>query len=123
MSGLDAAGVVGLALFPEGLRHPFALGDPLLGPDDYQGAVMRSPTSATIAAMFEALGATTNDDEPDPSTHTGVESSYLLDPPGTATGNVTFFPKVNSLVINADVWAGLTARPTGDPHRCGRRHA
>ena len=108
MSGLDAADVVGLALFPEGFRHPFAYGDPLLGPDDYAGAVMRAPTSATTAAMFEALGATTNDDEFDPATHTGVESSYLLGPPGTATGNVTFFPKVNSLVVNADVWAELT---------------
>ena len=28
--------------------------------------------------MFEALGATINDDEPDPAIHAGVESSYLL---------------------------------------------
>ena len=108
MSGLDAAGVVGLALFPEGFRHPFAYGDPLLGPDDYTGAVMRAPTSATTAAMFEALGATTNDEGFDPATHTGAESSYLLDPPGTATGNVTFFPKVNSLVVNEQAWDGLS---------------
>jgi TRAP-type C4-dicarboxylate transport system substrate-binding protein len=108
MSGLDAAGVVGLALFPEGFRHPFAFGDPLLGPDDYAGAVMRAPTSATVAATLEALGATTNDDEPDPATHSGLESSYLADPPGTATGNVTFFPKVNSLVVNEQAWAGLS---------------
>ena len=33
----------------------------------------------------------------------------MFAPPGTATGNVTFFPKVNSLVINDDVWAGLSA--------------
>jgi Bacterial extracellular solute-binding protein, family 7 len=92
VSGLDAAGVVGLALFPEGLRHPFASGDPLFGPDDYEGAVMRAPTSATTTAMFEALGATTNDDF-DPATHTGAESPYWVDPPGTATGNVTFYPK------------------------------
>ena len=118
MSGLDEAGVVGLALFPEGLRHPFALSATRCSvPPTIQGAVMRAPTSATTAAMFEALGATTNDDEPDPSTHAGVESSYLLAPPGTATGNVTFFPKVNSLVINADVWAGLTRGAAGDPHR------
>ena len=117
MSGLDAADVVGLALFPEGFRHPFAFGDPLLGPDDYAGAVMRAPTSATTAAMFEALGATTNDDEPDPATHTGMESSYLLGPPGTATGNVTFFPKVNSLVVN-DADVGRVERGSaGDPDR------
>jgi TRAP-type C4-dicarboxylate transport system substrate-binding protein len=107
MSGLDAAGVVGLALFPEGFRHPFAYGDPLFGPDDYEGAVMRAPTSATVAAMFEALGATTTDDPYDSATQTGAESSHWVDLPGTATGNVTFFPKVNSLVVNAAVWAGL----------------
>ncbi len=32
MSGLDEAGVVGLALVPEGLRHPFGYERPLLGP-------------------------------------------------------------------------------------------
>jgi TRAP-type C4-dicarboxylate transport system substrate-binding protein len=120
MSGLDAAGVVGLALFPEGLRHPFstlifdengdvAFGDPLLGPDDYQGAVMGWITSAQTAVMFDALGVTRFDDSMDPATLVGRESNYFFAPPGTATGNVTFFPKVNSLVINADVWAGLTA--------------
>jgi TRAP-type C4-dicarboxylate transport system substrate-binding protein len=109
MAGLDVAGVVGIALFPEGFRHPFAFNDALLGPDDYQGAVMRAPSSATTTAMFAALGATTNDDAPNPETHTALESSFLFDPPGTATGNVTFFPKVNSLVVNADVWATLSA--------------
>ena len=109
MAGLDAAGVVGLALFPEGFRHPFSFGDPLFGPDDYDGAVMRAPASANTTAMFAALGATTNDDSPDPTVHTALESTFLFDPPGTATGNVTFFPKVNSLVVNADVWAGLDA--------------
>jgi len=120
MSGLDAAGVVGLGLFPEGLRHPFsalivddsgelAYGDPLLSPADYQGAVLGWITSAQTAAMFEALGVTRFDDETDPTLLVGRESSYQFAPPGTATGNVTFFPKVNSLVINADVWAGLSA--------------
>ena len=109
MAGLDAAGVDGLALFPEGFRHPFSFGDPLFGPGDYDGAVMRAPTSANTTAMFAALGASTNDNSPDPEVHTGIESSFLFDPPGTATGNVTFFPKVNSLVVNSEVWAGLTA--------------
>ncbi len=58
MSGLDKAGVVGLALFPEGLRHPFGLKKPLLGPDDYDGQAIRTPTSKTTAAVFAALGAT-----------------------------------------------------------------
>lgn len=109
MAGLAAANVVGVALFPEGFRHPFAYGDPLFGPDDYAGAVMRAPASANTTAMFAALGASTNDNSPDSEVHTALESTFLFDPPGTATGNVTFFPKVNSLVVNADVWTGLTA--------------
>ena len=40
MAGLDAAGVVGLALVPESLRHPFGFDHPLFGPDDYAGVVM-----------------------------------------------------------------------------------
>ena len=107
MSGLDKADVVGIALFPEGMRHPFGLKKPLFGPADYAGEKIRSATSKTVAAVFDTLGASVNDDEADPRTHAAMESSYLLFPGGTATGNVTFFPKVNSLVANADVYADL----------------
>ena len=107
MSGLDEANVVGIALFPEGMRHPFGLRKPLLGPGDYAGQTIRSPTSETTAALFEALGAGVNDDEPDEQVHAGMDSSYLQNPGGTATGNVTFYPKVNSLVANSDVYDEL----------------
>ena len=100
LSGLGEAGVEGIALFPEGLRHPFGYEKPLVRPEDYQGKAIRTPTSRTTSAVFAALGATANDDEADPSTHAGLESSYALDPGGTAAGNVTFYPKVNSLVID-----------------------
>ncbi len=100
LSGLDRAGVVGLALMPEGLRHPFGLQAPLMGPEDYAGGTIRAATSKTVGHMFETLGAKTDDADSDASIHRGMESSYALEPPGVATGNVTFFPKVNSLVIN-----------------------
>lgn len=108
MAGLEQVGVVGLAIFPEGLRHPFAFDSPLLGPEDYQGATLRVPTSATAEAMFRSLGATTNDAEPDRSEHAGMESGLVLQPGGTATGNVTFYPKANVLVANAGRYAGLS---------------
>ena len=57
MSGLGKASVTGIALFPEGLRHPFGLKRPLRGPDDYEGVTIRTPTSKTTAAVFEAMGA------------------------------------------------------------------
>lgn len=107
MSGLGEAGVVGLALFPEGMRHPFGLKQPLLGPDGYKGKAIRTPTSRTVASVYRALGARVDDEEPNKDIHAAMESSYRLDPSGTATGNVTFFPKVNSLVANADVYEGL----------------
>ena len=109
MTGLPDAGVEGLALYPEGLRHPFAYTKPLRGAHDYAGASIRAAFSKTSYAMLEALGATPVDDEPDPTTQLGAESSYRLTPAGTATGNVTFFPKVNALVINADTRANLSA--------------
>jgi hypothetical protein len=107
LSGLDRAGLVGLALLPEGLRHPFGFEAPLVGPDDYEGKSIRTPTSNTTRALFAAFGATVTDDPPNPGTQAGMESSYLLNPTGTATGNITFYPKANALVVNGDVFADL----------------
>lgn len=110
LSGLGAAGVTGLSLFPGGLRHPFGVTEPLMGPEDYAGRSIRSPTSATVAALFEALGATTNDDEPfDAERSDGMESGYLESPDvAFATGNVTFFPKVLVLVVNTELLRELS---------------
>ena len=58
--------------------------------------------------MYAALGASTTDDEPDPGRQIGVDSEFLLNPAGTAAGNVTFYPKVNVLVAGTDVWGSLT---------------
>ncbi len=108
MSGLSAAGVSGLALFPESLRHPFGLSEPLFGPADYAGQSVRAPTSATVSSMFAAWGAQTNDHEIDRNEHAGMESSYDWASNFVATGNVTYFPKVDVLVINNDVLAELS---------------
>jgi TRAP-type C4-dicarboxylate transport system substrate-binding protein len=102
VSGLPAVGVSALTLLPEGLRHPFGFDGVLGGPADYRGGVVRSPYSRTTEAMFQALGATPSDDDADPTTMVGAESSYRLSPAGEATGNVTFYPKVNVLVIADD---------------------
>jgi TRAP-type C4-dicarboxylate transport system substrate-binding protein len=103
MAGLDEAGVVGLAMFPEGMRHPFGFRAPLRGPDDYAGQVIRTPTSETVSAMFAALGARTDDLEPDAGVQAGMESAYELEPAGTATGNVTFYPKADVLAVSPDL--------------------
>jgi TRAP-type C4-dicarboxylate transport system substrate-binding protein len=110
LAELDTVGVVGLALLPSGLRHPFGPADrPLLRAADYEGARIRSPKSDTSRLIFEALGAVPNfDPEWSFESQTAVESGYGYSTSGSSVGNVTFFPKVNVLVINASSFEGLT---------------
>lgn len=109
LSGLEEIGLVGLALLPEGLRHPFGFGQPLMGVDDYAGGAIRAPSSATTAAIIESLGGIVVEGSIDPETQIGMESSYPFGEPGSvATGNVVFFPKVNTLVMNAEAFERLT---------------
>lgn len=119
LSGLSEIGITGLALVPEGLRQLFSFADPILTPSDLEGVTVRAPTSDTTYALFEALGATA-DDLPgdlfaqgvDAGTVAAAESSFQLAGTlphiATATGNLVLFPKVNSLVINAESFVALS---------------
>jgi TRAP-type C4-dicarboxylate transport system substrate-binding protein len=55
---LHLAGVRGLALLPGGVRRPFGITEPLLGPDTWQGKVIRTHASLTGESSIRALGAT-----------------------------------------------------------------
>jgi TRAP-type C4-dicarboxylate transport system substrate-binding protein len=103
LAGLPAAGVVGLDLFPDGLRHPFGFDEPLLGAEDYSAETIRTPRSDTVTRLFAAFGATTTDARADSSNQRGVESDFAGARAQVATGNVTFFPKTNVLALDADV--------------------
>ena len=107
MSGVADLGLVGVSMWPEGLRHPFGFDAPLTRAGDYDGQVVRSPLSSTISDVFSALGASTSAAEPNAETMAGLQGEFRLQPSGTATGNVTFFPKVNMLYANAETYAGL----------------
>lgn len=119
LAGLDPVGVTGLALLPESLRHVFSFTSPLLAPADYEGALIRSPNSATTYALFEALGATPDDypgqQVPDALAAgelTAMESAFALasfDGEQLSTaGNVVLFPKVNTLVVNTERFEALS---------------
>ncbi len=107
MSGLPEAGVHGLSLWPEGLRHPFGFDTVLDSPDDFGGQVIRSARSRAITMVFRALGARTSAEEPDATRMIGSQAEFALSPNGIGVANVTFFPKVNLLYGNADVLDGL----------------
>ncbi|MFE3450488.1 TRAP transporter substrate-binding protein [Nonomuraea sp. NPDC059194] len=121
LGGLAGKGLTGLALVPENLRHPFGFGRALTSPGDFAGRTFRAPRSETAYALFRALGGEPDDLPGDrfgralaAGTVSGAESSFVwaddLPAKAVGVGNVTFFPKVNSLVIRSSVLAGLSDR-------------
>ena len=58
LKGLSSSGITGLTIWPEDLRHPFSVvpGKPLLAPDDFAGATIRTTSMDITAAAMEALG-------------------------------------------------------------------
>jgi TRAP-type C4-dicarboxylate transport system substrate-binding protein len=124
LAGLDQAGVVGLALVPEGLREVFSFGEPLLTPDEFSGLVVRAPTSDTTRLLFDALGATvgpyggyTFATGVQAGTIGAAESSFELadglPSVAIAIGDLPLFPKVNSLVVNDAAFADMTDEQQG----------
>jgi TRAP-type C4-dicarboxylate transport system substrate-binding protein len=121
LSGLPEAGVVGLALVPEDLRHVFDLTDtPMVWPSDFRGATIRVPNSATAYALFEHLGAKPDDS---PLTFDGAQPSFEAADTSfwfalhamtgglgrqVTAGNLTPYAKINSVVVNSGRWDGLT---------------
>ena len=72
MAGLGEAGVHGHRAVPGGPAAPVRPEKPLMGPGDYDGEAIRTPTSKTTAAMFAALGASVDDDEAGPAPARGA---------------------------------------------------
>ncbi len=121
LSGLEKAGVTGLALVPESLRHPFSFGKPMLEPGDLQGQTIRTPRSELGYAVLKAFGASPTD-AAGPGTDFGAavadgsitvaESSYdaaqHLPRASVGSANVTLYPKVESLVVNSKMLADLS---------------
>jgi TRAP-type C4-dicarboxylate transport system substrate-binding protein len=107
MAGLTDAGVIGISMWPEGLRHPFGFEKPLTSPDDYAGETIRSSKSDASTQLFRALGAKTSAKEPNATTMVGIQGEFVLIPNGMAVSNITFFPKVNLLYANADTYESL----------------
>jgi TRAP-type C4-dicarboxylate transport system substrate-binding protein len=121
LAGMADAGVTGLALWPEDLRHPFSFvpDKPLVAPADFAGATILVQPSALSRALVTALGATVFADDMDRGEAVdkgllqGAESGLLQGQslPGTptATGDVVFYPKFQVLVANSATLGRLSA--------------
>ena len=120
LAGLEPLGVTGLGLFPEGQRHLFSFGEPIDEPGDLVGKVVRAPKSETTDEVLESFGAVP---KPLPgslfaqalaqnavvATETSFARAGGLTKPTTVTGNLVLYSKINTLVINRDLWNGLPA--------------
>jgi TRAP-type C4-dicarboxylate transport system substrate-binding protein len=132
LDGLDRAGVHGLALVSESLRHPFGFKRELRRPADFAGTTVQVPLSDTSFALFRALGA-----EPaDRFGHGGevavgqgriggADSSFLLagslPAQSAVTANVTLYPKVLTLVAGDRAWSRLADGQRAILERAARR--
>jgi TRAP-type C4-dicarboxylate transport system substrate-binding protein len=119
MSGLADIGLVGLALAPGGLRHPFGYKDALISPADYKGAVINVRTGPGVSNIVDALGATTDtsvgEDRTTKSTNgtlRGIEVSLqqavAVDRPAVLTSNVVLYEKFDVVLIRAKAFEALT---------------
>lgn len=107
---LSASGMIGLAMWPEDLRHPFSVvpGHPLLSPDDFAGKTIRTTSMDVTAALVEALGGT-----PEflafeyQGAESGLRQGASLTGLPIATGNVVFFTKFQVLFANSAAFENL----------------
>lgn len=118
LAGLEPLGLIGLGLLPEGQRLLFSFGEAIDEPGDLVGKVVRAPRSQTTDEVMESFGAVP---KPLPgslftealaknsvaATETSFARAGGLAKPTTVAGNLLLYPKINTLVINRDLWNGL----------------
>jgi TRAP-type C4-dicarboxylate transport system substrate-binding protein len=118
LSGLNAVGVKGMAIWPDSLRHPIGLTKPLLTVADFKGSRLRVPPSEASYSLAAALGATTVDPKDwltaaSTGQLDGAESAFVwandLGIAGTLTANITFYPKANAIVANDKIFEALSS--------------
>jgi TRAP-type C4-dicarboxylate transport system substrate-binding protein len=121
LDGLSAAGMVGLAVLPEGLRHPTSFKAPFLKLSDFTGTKILTIPAVVPDAMIQALGAEPSGlvanariDAIASGDLDGIDFSYgwlnenLLGAMGTTTGNITTYPTYNVLAVSQAAWDRLT---------------
>jgi TRAP-type transport system periplasmic protein len=112
LEGLSAAGITGLGVWPEGLRHPFSYvsGKSILSPEDLKGLAVRTPPSEVSYMLMKTFGGNPFFDN-QTSDFPAAEASMLGGGTSrypTVTGNVTYFPKFQVLFANGAAFDKLS---------------
>jgi WD40 repeat protein len=103
LDSLSSAGIVGLTMWPEDLRHPFSLmpGKPILAPEDFAGLNVRAIPSGVTYMLIETFGGSPMlADYNYQGAESGLRQGASLTGTPTATGNVVFFAKFQVLFAN-----------------------
>lgn len=123
LSELDPLGVEGIAILPGGLQKILSISRPMLAPADYRTASTRRRIgirpSALASGTFRALRTGYTDLAPggDTGRIAGIEDDLVaivanryqsLTAGETVAANVTFWPRISSIVANGKVVAGLS---------------
>jgi TRAP-type C4-dicarboxylate transport system substrate-binding protein len=118
LASVGRSGVAATALLPGRLRRPLGRSRPLVAVRDYRGATIGIRPGGVAQATFRALGATARgfNADLDLPRLDGIEIDPLLttennyDASARAlTGNVVFWPKPQTIVVNRRVYGSLTA--------------
>lgn len=122
LSGLDAVGVHGLGLVPEGLRYIVGFGKPVVQPADLVGSFRTLSTS--VGSIVADLGATPINPSDDEyanlrtegrvrATETDLGRAATTASGTTASTDLVLYAKFVSVAANATWWSGLTQQQQG----------
>jgi hypothetical protein len=128
LAGVEPLGLVGVALVPGALRYPLGITEELIAPADYADTTIGIRPSGVAAATFGALGAEAK--VVVPGSVAGLDGAEL-DPItiGTVrydrearaiTGNVVFWPRVMTIVMNGGSFARLSREQQAALRSAGR---
>jgi TRAP-type C4-dicarboxylate transport system substrate-binding protein len=120
LPALGRLGLVGIALLPGEIRHPFGVTKALCAPEDYHGAEIGIRASGVADSTFRALGARPRTYLPGAGALEGLDGVELdtgtleaghYDAPGTTvTVNVGLWPRIQVLVMQRRRFLALSAR-------------
>jgi TRAP-type transport system periplasmic protein len=110
LDNLTSAGLMGLTIWPEDLRHPFSIipDKPLLSPENFAGLDIRVTPSHVSSMLIETLGGKPTFEDDYEGAESGLRQGASLNGNPTATGNVTFFAKFQVLFANRAIFEKLS---------------